>query len=154
MAEKNKAAGFEPEVWFLVFREKSESRLARWLSFGRFKHVFAIGWVSSQQVWLIYEVSWDGATVAVLPDNESTAFELQALQADSVTLAIVPRLKKRRWFRIGFWCVPAMAHLVGMPCALRPDTLFRHCRRHNAEVVTYGSFQTIEEAGSDSAGRG
>lgn len=138
MADKSNSTGFEPDVWLLIFRKKSDSRLVNWLSFGRFKHVLAVGWVPAQKVWLVYEVFFGCTSISVLPDDDATGHRLQAMQENSVTLAVVPRGERRCWFRLGFWCVPAIAHLVGMPCALRPDALYRHCRRYKAEIVNYG----------------
>lgn len=130
----------EPTMWFLVFQDKAQSRWVNWLSLGRFKHVTAFGWVPDQKMWVFYDVSLGNTRIAVLPgDTVAAEQEIERLTAYGVTLAMKPRGKVSRWFRLGFWCVPAMAHLVGVPgCALRPDALFRHCLRYGAEVVTNG----------------
>lgn len=144
--------GPEPDVWFLVFKKKTPHRWLSWLAMGRFKHVFAIGWVQQHKTWLLYEVSLRSTTVAMLPDCENTNLALEAIRHDAVTLAVMRQPERRRWFRFGFWCVPAMAHLVNLPCAVRPDGLFRQCLRHNAEVVDYGLYETLEQTSGSGTG--
>lgn len=129
----------EPTMWFLVFQEKARTRWVNWLAFGRFKHVSAYGWVPDQRMWVFYDVSLGRTRIAVLPVCDAAEEEIRRLARYGVTLAMKPRGECRRWFRVGFWCVPAMAHLVGVPsCAVRPDALFRQCLRHGAEILTDG----------------
>lgn len=130
----------EPTMWFLVFQDRAQTWWLNVLPFGRFKHVTAYGWVPDQRMWVFYDVSIGNTRIAILPAGTVAAHdEIERLSATGVTLAIKPRGKTRRWLRLGFWCVPAMAHLVGLGgCAVRPDGFFRQCLRHGAEIVTDG----------------
>lgn len=137
------SVAIEPDVWYLVFEETTPRWWLRWV--GRFKHVMAIGWVAHQRVWLVYDVSLGRSRVAVLPDCPGTDQEIARLMEEATWLALTPRETPRfHWLRIGFWCVPAVSHLVGIGgCALRPDAFFRDCLRHGAEIVTYGDREDV-----------
>ncbi|PVE25424.1 hypothetical protein DC522_05890 [Microvirga sp. KLBC 81] len=130
----------EPTMWFLVFQDSSRTPWVNLLSWGRFKHVTAYGWVPDQRMWVFYDVSLGNTRIAILPaGTEAAQQEIERLREHGVTLAMKPRGKVSRWLRLGFWCVPAMAHLVGVPgCAVRPDRLFRQCLRYGAEIVDDG----------------
>jgi len=61
---------------------------------------------------------------------------IRAKRDHAVTVAFTPRADRRFWLRLGFWCVPAMAHLVGCRTqALRPDGLYRAMLRQGGAVV-------------------
>ena len=127
----------EPSMWFLVFQDKARTRWLHWIAAGRFKHVTAYGWVPDQRMWVFYDVSLGNTRIAILPAGTIAAEEeIERLTAGGVTLAMKPRGKVTRWMRIGFWCVPAIAHLVGVGgWSMRPDALFRECLSAGAEIV-------------------
>jgi hypothetical protein len=136
MADGPRTIGIEPNVWFLIF-EDTPRRILRRLIPGPWKHVRAVGWVPDQRLWLFYDVGLTRTSVAVAPDCPGAR---EAALPDGVTiLAMQAGERPPLWPRIGFWCVPAVAHLVGLrSCALSPMGLYRDCLRHGAEVVTYG----------------
>jgi hypothetical protein len=138
MAGDSGRIGVEPEMWFLIFAESTPHRWLEWLAWGRFKHVLAFGWVPDQRSWLVYEVSTTRTRVAIMPDCPGSDERIAELRAGNVTLAMKPGPDRAPWARIGFWCVPAIAHLVGLKAQpLRPDALYRACLAEGAEVVTW-----------------
>ncbi|HZH50269.1 MAG TPA: hypothetical protein VEZ16_00155 [Microvirga sp.] len=146
----------EPTMWFLVFQDRARTWWLDLLALGRFKHVTAYGWVPDQGMWVFYDVSLGSTRIAILPAGTVAAQEeIMRLSGQGVTLAMKPRGKVSRWFRLGFWCVPAIAHLVGVPgCAVRPDGLFRQCLRHGAVEVDYGQHICAERDGGPEPGDG
>jgi hypothetical protein len=55
-----------------------------------------------------------------------------------VTVAIAPAGPRPRWLRLGFWCVPAMAHLLGLRGFMfRPNALYRACLAQGGAVVDW-----------------
>lgn len=133
------AIAVEPTVWFLVFETRTDHRWVRWLARGRFKHVTAVGWVPDQRLWVFYDVSLGRTRVAVLPDCQAAWDDILRLRAAGAMLAMVPRAPRRFWLRVGFWCVPAVRHLLGVGgWAVTPSGFYRDCLRQGAEVVTDG----------------
>lgn len=145
------SGNFEPEVWYVAFWPESTRWWANWLSFGRFRHVSAFGWVSQAQCWLFFEVMSNRTEIRAVP----AAFERHALAPilDHCTVLKMPALDRgdlRVKLKPGFWCVPAVAHLIGLrSCALRPDALFRHCLAHGGEVMRGAVGHEIPEGPDD-----
>lgn len=126
----------EPEEWFLVFSTKAAaSWIARLPFAGKYRHVSALGYVSRLECWVAVNVGLDRTQVCLLPDADG-----RATLADHLFACDVVRFPGgglgRPLPRLGFWCVPAIAHLAGVrTCALRPDTLYRHCLAQGGEVI-------------------
>lgn len=128
---------FEPDDWFVVFHEDSPRWWIRLLACGRFKHVSAFGAVKHAGMWVFYDFNTDRSRVYVVPDD---------LADDAIAHftagAVIVRLAKPLGgetninLRSGWWCVPAVAHILGLrSCALRPDALFRDVLAHGGEVI-------------------
>lgn len=138
MANDGDRIGVEPAMWFVVFTEKPHSWWVDLLAWGRFKHALALGWLPDQYSWLLYEVSIGRTRVALLPDCAGSDELIAGLRKGNVTLAMKPGAEHAPWARLGFWCVPAMAHLLGIKGQpLRPDALYRACLEQGAEVVDW-----------------
>lgn len=105
---------------------------------GRFKHVSAFGWLPDQGVWLIYDVRLGRTRVAALPDCQGANEHIANLRRGAVTVSIAAGRERNRWLRLGFWCVPAMSHLVGLKrTVFRPDALYRACLKEGGAVVEW-----------------
>lgn len=130
--------GFEPTAWLLIFHISTGKPWLDRLIPGFFKHVSAVGWVSDAQVWIAYDVSWRRTSLKLLPDEEGTRFYALAQRGNGVLkVAVNLELRGSAMFRAGFWCVPAMKHLVGSRSgALRPDRLWRDLVASGAEVFS------------------
>ncbi|WP_165923541.1 hypothetical protein [Bosea sp. BK604] len=49
-----------------------------------------------------------------------------------------PAGERSPWFRLGFWCVPAMSHLVGLTSTvLRPDALYAACMKAGGSICEW-----------------
>lgn len=128
--------GYTPDRWFVCFTERAAgSWITRHLPIGRFRHVSAIGYVAALGVWIFYDVSLGRTTIAL--DADSPEMEsMKVATRDMEILSIPALISPARVPRFGFWCVPAIAHLVGIrACALRPDTLHRLLLASGAYVV-------------------
>lgn len=119
-----------PARWFVIFRRRVDSRLVRWLAFGRYKHVRAAGYVPETDCWLFYDHGWNGISVflargrgaEVLLAHWTEAADVLAIAARAPLPSALPRL-----------CTTAVASLIGLPsCALRPDALYRDCLAYGA----------------------
>lgn len=136
MAEGAGTIGIEPERWFLLFETRAPARWLHWLAMGRFKHVSALGWIPEQRLWVHYDVRLGRTRVAVMPDCQGANELISRLREHAETVVFTPVDERRRWMRLGFWCVPAMAHLVGVRgTPLRPDALYRLCLAQGGAVA-------------------
>ena len=120
----------EPDYWNVVFHP-SESRLAR-IFLGRFQHVSAFTYVPGFRGWILYDVQWSGVRITVLP-------HLSALIDFSRNCAVVKCSRRFEHMplmtRFGYYCVPAIKHLLGLSCvAVFPDGLYRHII-HNGGIL-------------------
>lgn len=143
---------FEPQSWLLVFNHEASTRWRSFLAFGRFKHVWALAWVPAHKSWLVYDVHLDGTTIGLVPEGKPFE-EFLGRQTQGMRKATLVRMPRRPpetrpkparnyniGHRLGFWCVPAIKHLIGVRCgALRPDALYRACLRHGGTVFEIGS---------------
>lgn len=151
---------YEPLSWLVLFQTRTGYRWLDRLVLGRFKHVMAMGWVEATRTWLFYEVSFARTRVMVLPEDVGTELVAQKIVADpgAVVLRVPVNLDGCGIGRMGFWCVPAVKHLLGMRSgALRPDRLWRDCIASAGEIV-YDAARTAalsaEPAGNRGAARG
>lgn len=126
--------GVEPEHWYLVFHRRSSAWWVQLLALGEFDHVSAIGWLPDQRVWVSYDVTLTGTSIAVLPDCQGASERLAALTGGN-TVMLVPARRASMWMRFGFWCVPAMAHLAGLGFVWRPDGLYRKALRAGGQII-------------------
>ena len=129
-------AAVEPTEWFVVFHMKSSIRWLGWLAMGRFKHVSAVGYCPGFRVWLLCDAQWGGLRLQLFAHEP-----FKAMFSEWTRDAEVVRIKRTGQSmglrgRFGFWCVPAIRHLVGLPSiALRPDALYRQCLRSGGVLV-------------------
>lgn len=123
----------EPQVWTLCFSRKASTRLRSLVAFGRYKHVRAYAYLPGMKAWLFYDVHLGGTTLAVVPDGDVALAVIGEWMLDADLVRI--RHGNSIGFPLpGFWCVPAMKHLIGSrSCALRPSALYRWCLRHGGE---------------------
>lgn len=129
---------FEPLSWLVVFTTTTTMPWLDRVLPGRFKHVMAFGWVEAAKVFVHYDVQFGRTRVMALPEPEGLDLIAFRLGGDSGAGALrMPADKNARWnARVGFWCVPAIKHLLGLRSgALRPDRLWRDCLASGAEVI-------------------
>ena len=126
MTEEDDTLSGMPPNWFVAFYDGGQRYWWSGLCREGFRHVAAFGYCADQAAWLLYDVttartlirvltpSQMDAWVGRLPDNRRiVAFEATEEPGDPV-------------LRVGFWCTPAVAHLVGARSrALRPEAFYR-----------------------------
>jgi len=119
----------EPKFWVLAFARHSPIRWVGWLAMGRHKHVRACAPLPMLGAWVFYDVHLTGTTIRVA----ATGGEAERLWSIFTTDADLVVMPVRRgvmpwWSRWGFFCVPAIKHLIGLRSgALRPSRFFRDC---------------------------
>lgn len=104
---------------------------------GRFKHVSAFGFVPRAQTWVFFDFNLDRSRIYVVGNHEADGMLSAFAHENTIVRMARPLIagEKMRW-SFGMWCVPAVAHLIGLPLsALRPDALFRQCLAHGGEVI-------------------
>jgi hypothetical protein len=140
-------AAVEPDYWHVVFHP-SETRLAR-LVLGEFQHVSALTYVAGFRAWVMYDAQWSGLRLSF--------FAAPGGFTDRVRDCAIVKVNCRHepigiLSRAGFYCVPAIKHLLGLSCvAVLPDQLYRHLI-NNGGIMINEHVRTGAAAGSD-AGR-
>lgn len=131
--------GHEPTAWLLLFSTATGKPWLDRLLPGRFKHVSAAGWVSEAKVWIFYDVSWLRTSLKVLDADAGDArFAVRQRGHGVLKVWVEPEIRGAAMMRAGFWCVPAIKHLIGSRSgALRPDRLWRDLVAANAEIISY-----------------
>lgn len=127
--------GATPLRWHLCFVGSADNWWVNRLIPGRFKHVRAFGFAPADCIWIFYDVTLAGTVLQVARDKTELADRLiAAWTSDATVLVIEPR--RASFAPAGWWCVPAMKHLVGVASgALLPDGLWRDCLRQGGRVL-------------------
>nr|WP_210297028.1 hypothetical protein [Gellertiella hungarica] len=127
----------EPSAWFVAFHTESPRWWLNWLAMGRFKHVSAFGYVDRAASWVFFDFNLDRSRIYVVHGRD--ADPMIARFSDKTVVVRVPKpadAVNSLNMAVGAWCVPAVAHLIGMPgCALRPDALYRQCLANGGEII-------------------
>lgn len=147
MNEVEIPAAIEPTEWFVVFHRKSVNRILSFLAFGEFKHVSAFAYCAGLKVWLVYDVQWSGTRVMLVDKLSILAL------TDGCDILKVSRTGERMAMssRLGFYCVSAVKHLVGLRCvAVTPGALYRHILR-NGGMPIHGAGPTPATSGRPDA---
>lgn len=112
--------------WYVAFF--NDERRYWWSPLCRdgFRHVAAFGVDAEAGVWLLYDVTLNRTIVrALTPDRLHAWVDALPANARIVHFETVAE-PEPPGLRVGFWCAPAIAHLVGVRSrALRPEALYR-----------------------------
>lgn len=127
----------EPADWFVVFHPRTHRRWLSWLAMGKYKHVSAFGWVPRAQTWVFFDFNVDRSRIYVVGNHEADELLERFTHQNTVVRMARPLVESDRInFGAGLWCVPAVAHLIGLRAsALRPDALFRQCLANGGEII-------------------
>ncbi len=132
------AEAFRPREWFVVFQLHTRFRWLRWMP-GRYKHVMAFAHVAEAGVWILVNVGWDRTELVVIDDADVKEILTDLLYGTDIVKVPAGGMP-RKLPHFGFWCVPAIAHIVGVKSsALRPDAFLRDCLAHGGEFINGGS---------------
>ena len=121
-------SAIEPSAWYVVFHERTQSRIVSFLSFGRFKHVSAFGYYAGFKGWLVVDPHFTRLRLSMIPH------EKHGLLIKYMDGCTVVKIEPKNGFNLaarpgvpGIFCVPAIKYLIGLSCvAVRPDALYRH----------------------------
>jgi len=130
-------ADCEPQEWFVVFHRKSTRRWVKWLTWGGYEHVSAFAQVKPAAVWLFFDVMVGRIRLLTVNDSQADAM-IGHYSRQGLIVRMMAPIPADDGFkpRPGFWCVPAIAHLLGLrTCALRPNALLRQCLANGGTIV-------------------
>jgi hypothetical protein len=98
------------------------------LACGRFKHVSAFAYCPGFRAWLVYDTQLSGTRLMLLAAGPTAKATLLKYMADCEVVMFTRQHQPMSWSsRIGFYCVPAIKHLLGVRCArMTPSGLYRH----------------------------
>lgn len=136
-----------PAVWYVVFHDGPDPYWWWPLCKPGFRHVLAFGYSVNADAWLIQDVTV-ARTIARAVTPETFDAWLATLPPERTILryespVVIPDARQWGGFRLGFWCTPAIAHLIGSPSrALRPHALFRDLVRLGARPAFTASPET------------
>ena len=121
----------EPTEWFVIFHRKVAVPWLAWLALGEFKHVSAMAYCAAFKAWLVYDTQLSGTRIFLIPHGYKGAtvkpFFIERTRDCAVVKIARGSVPMGLSSRLGFYCVPAIKHLVGVRCAaVRPDALYRH----------------------------
>jgi hypothetical protein len=140
--------------WFVAFLGRGRGRhWFDWLTCRGFRHCLAFGFDAESGRWVVYDTTLRATTITLLDAVRAGALIAMVTAQHGRILRFAPRADARL-FRPGLWCVPAVAHLLGIrTCALTPRGLYRCLLRRGAvpafEDVTHGrSVQRAQRPGS------
>lgn len=145
--------------WCVAFVDDPRQPRRWWDVFTRpgFRHVEAFGWDADAGVWLVYSVFNDSTMVDALTADTADAVIGGICAVSSVVLRYdMPATPDGgAGLRLGMWCVPAVAHLLGIRSrALAPHQLYRDLLRRGATPAYEGSLGgIIAEPAADGPGR-
>jgi len=142
----------EPTLWWVCFSTHAMTWWANLIP-GKYKHVRVAGYHPGADAVVFYDVGLTRTVLSVgIGDDGFNALGGWLVDHDVVTFRPIREPDQTRWFfRLGFWCVPAIKHLLGVRSgALRPDTLMRDLLRCGASA--FEPEKTIGTVSTASAG--
>ena len=114
-----------PGAWYAAFFDGERPHWWWRLCRPGFRHVAAFGYCAEQGVWLLYDVTLKQTMIHALSSEQMDAW-VDNLPAARRIVHFTPDAPEPPSVRLGFWCTPAVAHLVGVRSrALRPQALYR-----------------------------
>lgn len=125
----------EPFEWFVVFDRTTRLWWLRLLP--GFKHVMAFGYCPVLDIWLVYNVVWSGTRITAMPHDQPTKDALTLIMSAGETIRIAPpRHRPHPLSRVGFTCVAAVTHLLGLRCvAVTPTRLYRFLLSNGGTLI-------------------
>jgi hypothetical protein len=127
-----------PTRWLVAFDRVAASWWSSLIACGHYKHVRAVGYVYDLDAYVFYDVQLAGTRIQLARGAGATALMLEWAENADV-LAIEPVSNRGRYLRLRpLLCTTAIAHLIGLPGALRPDALYRQLLANGAICVGAG----------------
>lgn len=126
----------QPWKWLVIFHRECGTFWVNRLVPGRYKHVSAVGWSARTGVWVFYDPAIDKTSILTAHDDEE-GLTILAKWIEGATVVQMPLGGGSVWrWRFGFWCVPAIAHLIGIRSgAVRPSRLLLDCLAQGGRLI-------------------
>jgi hypothetical protein len=142
-----------PTRWLLVFDREAASWWSRLIACGRYKHVRTFGYIHELGAYVFYDVQFSGTRIQLARGDGARALMLEwTANADVLRYDVSFSAGLSAAFPLlfrPFLCTTAVAHLVGLPGALRPDAFYRQCLQNGAVIVHGRTQGTGTTAGPD-----
>jgi len=126
-----------PKVWQVCFMGIERRFPWDWFCQRGFRHAFLLGYLPEHNLWLCYDVLFGKTEITVI--SEKRAGFLLGLATDQGAVLNWPAPTGpvyRRFPRLGFWCIPAISHVLGLGCvAMTPKGLHDYLRRCGAKPL-------------------
>lgn len=91
-----------------------------------YRHVAAFAYDAEAGVWLLYDVTLNRTIIRALSSEQMDAWVDNLPGHRRIVHFESPAEPSPPAVRLGFWCAPAVAHVVGVSSrALRPEALYR-----------------------------
>lgn len=136
MTPAGPVSGF-PSAWYVAFYGTEQTHWWDWLTPPGFRHCMAFAYAAHAERWLVYDVTCERTFIRAFTRELFPAW-LETLPPERKVLHFEAgeSVKVAPAWRIGFWCAPAIAHLIGSPSrALRPRALFRDLLAQGARLA-------------------
>ena len=130
--------GGEPTQWAVCFTQKCATAWLEWIPVGKYKHVRAFGCVPHINTWIFFDPALNRTSIKIARGDAARVLISEFVhEADVILMPARDRSSLRP--RIFGWCVPQVAHLLGLPSsALRPDRLFADCLQYAGTLTAAG----------------
>lgn len=131
----------EPDEWFLCFLGTERHHWFDRFTKKGFRHVCAFAYLPLTGCWVFYDVNIFRTVISV-SGGEDADRRIGGLARLGKILRVKPGAGGRWWSRLGFWCVPAMKHLIGSrSSALTPYGLYRDLLEQGSEPAFEESYE-------------
>lgn len=137
--------------WNVVFLRAPRTSWWDWLTEERWRHVCAFGYSVEAGAWVIIDPADTSTRIVVTSEDGLDAWLDQ--RAGYITSILRMPVQENCGLvgRLGFWCVPAVKHLLGFRSgAFRPSALYRDLVNAGAEkafVYDHGRSKSKTPAG-------
>lgn len=114
-----------PKVWQVCFlKTEREYWWDRFLPDG-FRHVFLLGYVPEYRQWVYFDPQYASTVVGIVtPARAGALLEIALHEGAVVNVPASVARPPACWARLGFYCVPAVKHALGLRCvAVTPKGL-------------------------------
>jgi hypothetical protein len=135
-----------PVVWQVCFADRVRRAPWDWICPQNYRHAFLLGYLPGLDRWLCYDVLFFKTEITVLPGALAGRLLTTAQRQGGVLNWPAPGALKASWWpRFGFWCVPAIKHVLGLRCvAMTPKGLHDWMVRHGARPLVEESHVPIQ----------
>lgn len=143
-----------PLVWQVCFIGNDRKRFWDLVLAPGYRHAFLLGYLPGRDLWLCYEVLFGRTEISVMSPAVAAGILGLAVRQGGVLSWPAPGPQKPSPFpRFGFWCVPAILHVLGLGCvAVTPRGLHDYLKRRGASPLVEDLDEPIQHAENQRSG--